>query len=363
MANGSATMPATIKSRSNIKVLIFCALLAAGIFVLDIASLPLGVAAGVAYVAVILVSLWLPKWQHSLLVAGAASVLTVLGYLWSEPAAIQWMVVANRLLALAAIWLTAIVGGWLVFSKSRSTEEALTHAEEEAERARNAKSRFLESTSNDMRQHLQTLSLLGAVMRKSVAEPKVQEICAAQNDAVAHLGDLLNSILEFCELESGAIKPTLARTSIDDIFDRLGDEFLPQAKTKGLHLSFSSTGQEAYSDRILLMQVLRSLLSNAIRYTNEGTVKITGICISNDVRVSVEDTGIGIAPDKLSIIFDEFYRVDSDPVSRSGGRGLGLSIVDRGLHLLQTNVEVESVLGKGSKFSFIVPVAEQDSTG
>ena len=363
MANGSATMPATIKSRANIKVVIFCVFLAAGIFVVDIASLPLGVAAGVGYVAVILVSLWLPRWQHSLLVAGATSVLTVLGYLWSEPSAIQWMVVANRLLALAAIWLTAIIGGWLVFSKSRNSEEALTHAEDEAERARNAKSRFLESTSNDMRQHLQTLSLLGAVMRKSVAEPKAQEICAAQNDAVAHLGNLLNSILEFCELESGEIKPTLVRISIDDIFDRLKDEFSPQAKTKGLHLNFGSTGQEAYSDKILLMQVLRSLLSNAIRYTNEGAVEITCSRISNGVRVSVEDTGIGIAPDKLSIIFDEFYRVDSDPVSRSGGQGLGLSIVDRGLNLLQTNIEVDSVLGTGSKFSFVVPVAEQDSPG
>jgi len=358
MTDGAIAMATAPRFNSNILIVSICVALAVGILIVDIASLPLGVAAGVAYVAVVLVSLWLPRWRHSLLAAAAVSVLILIGYLWSEPSGLQWMVITNRLLALAAVWSTAVIGGWLVFARRQGTEDALKSAEKETERARNAKSRFLESTSNDMRQHLQTLSLLGAVMSKSVADRRAQEVCAKQNDAVAHLGDLLNSILEFCELESGDVKPTLASTSVDDIFCRLKNEFAPQARARGLQIQFHSEKQDAYSDGILLMQVLRSLLSNAIRYTNEGGIKVTCVDTSDGMRVSVEDSGIGIAPDKLSIIFDEFYRVDSDPVGQNGGRGLGLSIVDRGLKLLQTQVEVESMLGKGSKFSFVVPAVD-----
>ena len=69
----------------------------------------------------------------------------------------------------------------------------------------------------------------------------------------------------------------------------------------------------------------------------------------------MRDSGIGIAPDEVAIIFDEFYRVNSDPIGGNGGRGLGLSIVDRGLKLLHSKVEVESELGKGSSFSFVLP--------
>jgi len=101
-----------------------------------------------------------------------------------------------------------------------------------ADRARKAKSRFLESTSNDMRQDLQTLTLLGAVMRKIVADPKALEICKSQDEAVANLGNLLNSILEFYELESGAVEPHIDEARIQDIFQQLQEEFAAQARTK-----------------------------------------------------------------------------------------------------------------------------------
>lgn len=357
MMEGRAEKPKDLDNQFNKRIVLTCAALATGIFVVDIASLPLGVAAGVAYVAVVLVSLWLLRWQSVLIVAGGVSILTILGYLFSEPAGIPWMVIANRILALSLIWFTAIAGGWLVFSGRNKSEEALQQAEEEANRARNAKSRFLESTSNDMRQHLQTLSLLGAVMRRNVVEPKAQEICRKQDDAVAHLGDLLNSILEFCELESGAVEPQITAAPVQDIFHRLQDEFSPQAQTKGLRLHFSSHSEIAFSDGKLLTQILRSLLSNAIRYTNKGEIAVTCQRESGELRITVRDSGIGIAPDKLAMIFDEFYRVNSDPVGQSGGRGLGLSIVDRGLNLLRTKVEVVSELGRGSSFSFVIPAA------
>jgi signal transduction histidine kinase len=342
-------------TRTNIQIGLLCMVLAIGIFIVDIASLPLGVAAGVAYVAVVLISLSLSRWYFSLFVAGIVSALTIFGFLYSEPAGVTWMVITNRVLALLAIWLTAIIGGWLIFSKRRKAASALVSAEEEAARARNSKFRFLESTSNEMRQHLQTMSLLTATMRKMATDPKLQEVCVLQDDAVARLGGLLNSILEIYELESGEVQPELAEVSIQDVFETLHSEFELQAQTKGLQLTFSAPGETALTDSTLLKRIVRSLISNAIQFADEGSVDVSCRRVTNGLRVVVSDTGVGIAPDEIEAIFDEFYRVNSDPVDRNAGRGLGLAVVDRGLKLLDTEIEVESKPGQGSSFSFVVP--------
>ena len=350
-----AELSKDLANRTNVQIVLACTALAVGIFAIDVASLPLGVAAGVAYVAVVLISLWLPRWQYSFIVAGGVSILTILGFLLSEPSGIPWMVVANRLLALAAIWLTAIAGGWLVHSRRKKSEDALQKAEQEADQARNVKSRFLESASNDMRHHLQTLSLLNGALRKIVTEPKAQEMFAMQGDAVAHLSDLLHSLLELSKLESGDVELKITETPIQGIFRRLQDEFEGQAKAKGLQLHFDSRTEVAHSDRVLLTRIVGILVSNAIRYTNKGSVNVRCRREPGGLRISVQDSGIGIAPDQLARIFDEFYRVDSDPVGRDGGLGLGLSIVDRSVHLLGTKMEVESEPGQGSSFSLVVP--------
>jgi signal transduction histidine kinase len=339
-------------------IVLGCSLLAAGIFIIDIASLPLGVAAGVAYVVVVLASLWLPRWQYPIAVAGGVSILTILGFFWSEPAGIPWMVVANRILALTAIWLTALVGCWLVYTKRKKSEDALSmqhRAEQEADRARNAKTRFLETASNDLRHHLQTLSLLNGALRKVVTEPEAQKMFTMQGDALVHLSDLLNSLLEISKLESGDVELEISETPMPEIFRRLQDEFESQAQEKGLKLHFDSQTEVAYSDRNLLTQIVRIMLSNAIRYTQQGTVNVYCRREAGGLRVTVQDSGIGIAPDQLAGIFDEFYRVEKDPASRNGSLGLGLSIVQRSASLLGTKVEVESDPGRGSSFSLVVP--------
>lgn len=340
---------------ANVQIVLLCMVLAVGIFIVDVASLPLGVAAGVAYVGVVLISLWLSQWTFSLVVAGVVSVLTIIGFVYSEPSGVTWMVITNRALALLAIWLTAIIGGWLIFSKRRKVALALVKAEQEAARARSSKFRFLESTSNEMRQHLQTMALLSATMRKKVTDTDLEGICTLQDDAVAQLGDLLNSILEFYELESGGVRPELAEVSIQEIFQKLQSEFELQAQTKGLQLTFSASGETALTDGALLTRIIRSLVSNAIRFTDKGRVDVSCKRVTKGLRVSVGDSGVGIAADEIESIFDEFYRVNSNPVDRSAGRGLGLAVVDRGLKLLDTEIEVESEPGRGSSFSFVVP--------
>jgi signal transduction histidine kinase len=344
-----------LANHTNLQVLLTCTALAAGIFIVDVASLPLGVAAGVAYVGVVLISLWLPGWHFSFIVAGGVTILTILGFLLSEPAGIPWMAVANRLLALFAIWFTAIVGSWVVAAVRKSSEQSLQQAETEADRARSAKSRFLETASNDMRHHLHTLSLLNGALRKTVIEPKAHKMFAMQAEALAHLSDLLNSLLELGKLESGEVELKIEEIPIEEMFRQLRDEFEVQAQAKSLRLHFDSQTEVARSDRMLLMRIIRILISNAIRYTQKGVVNVNCRREAEGIKITVQDSGIGIAPDQLARIFDEFYRVDNDPVGKNSGLGLGLTIVERSVNLLGAKVEAESELGQGSRFAIGLP--------
>jgi signal transduction histidine kinase len=344
-------------NQTNQRIVWICVALAAAIFIVDVASLPLGVAAGVFYVGVVVISLWLPKWQHTCIVAGAVSFLTAFGFLASEPAGELWMVVANRLLAIVAIWLVAIGGSWLVLTKRRTSEETLRRVGQEADRARSAKSRFLEASSNDIRHHLQTLMLLNAALIKTAAESKAQKMIGKQGDALAQLSDLMNSLLEVSELESGEVEINITDVSIRKILDDLQDEFEYQAQAKGLQLEFDCDCDPTRSDGKLLSRIIRLLISNAIRYTNDGQVTVSCKHDAGGLRIAVQDTGIGIAPDQLANIFDEFYKVDNDPAGRHGGLGLGLTIVEQSVGLLNGKIEVESVPGQGSSFSLLVPTA------
>lgn len=344
-------------SQSSTQIALICAALAAAIFTVDTQSLPLGVAAGVAYAGVVFIALWFPSWQQTFVVAGGVSFLTVFGFFMSEPAGILWMVVANRILALYAIWLTALAGTLLVRTKRKESEADLQLIEMEAERARNAKSRFLKTASNDMRHYLQTLSLLNGALRKTTTQSKAQEMITKQGDALADLSDLLNSLLEISEFEAGEVELEIAETPIHNIFQQLKDEFEFQAQAKSLRLEFNCKSELVQSDGRLLRRILRVLVSNAIRYTNQGNVSVFCQRESGGLRVAVQDSGIGIAPDQLAMIFEEFYRIDNDPAARNNGLGLGLSIVERGAKLLGTTVNVESELGRGSSFSLVVPAA------
>ena len=335
---------------------LICAAISLVVFVVDIASLPLGVAAGVAYVPAVIVALRFPKWQQTFVVAAATSILTILGYIFSEPAGIPWMVLTNRLLALLVIWLTAIGGTWLMLARRSKVDEKLLRVEREADRARSAKMRFLDAAGNDIRHHLQTLVLLNATLRRTVQNEKAQDMFALQGDALGHLGDLMNSLLDITEIESGDVEPSFERVEIGTILDTLREEFGAKAEAKNLTLEIDDSSAVVISDQVLLMQVLRSLVSNAIRYTDLGTVAIQCSHEADGLRISVSDTGIGIGRDHLENIFDEFYRVQNDPAGRDAGLGLGLTIVERVAKLLGVSMEVESEPGQGSNFSLLVPV-------
>ena len=229
-------------------------------------------------------------------------------------------------------------------------------AREVADRANQAKSRFLATASHDLRQPLQSLSLLNGTLRRLVEHPDAQEALAQQDKAIDAMSRLLNALLDISKLESGAIKPDRADFSLAGLFEELHQEFSAMALDKGLRLAIPASASSVHSDRSLVGQILRNLLSNAVKYTRTGSVSLRSLPTTNGVRIEVIDTGIGIPAHQLQFIYDEFYQVGVPTNSSRDGYGLGLSIVQRLIALLELKLEVRSEVGAGSVFALELPL-------
>ena len=233
--------------------------------------------------------------------------------------------------------------------------EAADAASETAHRANRAKSRFLATASHDLRQPLQSLALLNGALKRLVDHPDALEVLTQQDQAIEAMSRLLNALLDISKLESGAIKPQRADFPLDNLFRDLEREYASVASSKGLQLEVCATPLSVHSDAALVGQILRNLLSNALKYTPAGSVRLTGSPGPGSIRIQVVDTGIGIPSDQLRFIYDEFFQVGVPTNSSRDGYGLGLSIVQRLVRLLDLKLEVHSELGKGSTFALEVP--------
>jgi CheY-like chemotaxis protein/anti-sigma regulatory factor (Ser/Thr protein kinase) len=169
---------------------------------------------------------------------------------------------------------------------------------------------------------------------------------------------LLNALLDISKLESGAIKPEPTDFAVAAIFDELRRAFATSAADKGLEFQVSTADETAYSDPSLIEQILRNIVANAIKYTQRGFVSLR--CIASPdatLHLEVLDTGIGIPAAQIQYICDEFYQVGVPTNSTRDGYGLGLSIVQRIVKLLNLKLDVRSEVGKGSVFSLAVPAS------
>lgn len=243
-------------------------------------------------------------------------------------------------------------------TQRRAADEALRAAMADAERANNAKSRFLAAASHDLRQPLAALGIYGSALESHVA-PAGQPLLANMKDCIASLGELLNDLLDLSKLEAGVVEPTPSHFAIGDLLAHLEAVHLPDALSKGLRLRFVPTRQVAHTDRVLIQRLLGNLIANAIRYTERGGVAVG--CRRREGRIWIEvwDTGIGIPQDKTSEIFEEFRQLDHG--ARTRGSGLGLAIVARTAALLGLAIRVRSQLGKGSLFAIEIPVGDRAS--
>ena len=243
--------------------------------------------------------------------------------------------------------------GMLVCAAIRDVSDA-KEVERQLVEANRAKSRFLAAASHDLRQPIQTLNLLNRAAKSRATDPTHLHIIDKQQKALDSIARLLNSLLDISKLEAGVVKPDIEDCEVQKIFDSLHAEFEDQARDKGLELIVERCHGVARSDPRLLTQILENLVGNAIRYTQQGCVRLR--CMHKDVGIHLQvlDTGLGIPAGELERIFEEFHQVDTGS-HRPDGLGLGLSIVKRTAQLLDCLVEVESVPGKGSVFSVVVP--------
>jgi PAS domain S-box-containing protein len=234
---------------------------------------------------------------------------------------------------------------------------ALEKARDSALLAKERSSRFLAAASHDLRQPLQTIELLNATLRRLVTDRDAAEILAQQDQAIDSMSRLLNALLDVSKLESGVIKPEPCHFNLGGIFQELRMEFARMAADKGLRLEFEMCDGDLYSDPALVEQILRNLLSNAVKYTHQGWVRVRCLHESGFIRITVTDSGIGIAAEHLPHIYDAFYQVGVAANSTREGYGLGLSIVKRLVKLLFGTLEVNSQVGQGSTFSLLLPAS------
>lgn len=229
--------------------------------------------------------------------------------------------------------------------------EAADQAREEADRANLSKSRFLATASHDLRQPLQALSMLHGTLCRVDMHPNGRQVLAQQGRAIDAMKRLLSTLLDISKLESGAINPQPADFSIHRLFELLCNEFSTAARSKGLTLRVEPTDLHTCTDQSLLEQLLRNLISNAIKYTSAGTVTLRATPILTGIRIDVCDTGVGIPEDQLAYIFDEFFQVGVARNTTREGYGLGLAIVQRIAKLLGLRIQVQSEVGRGSTFT------------
>ncbi len=242
-------------------------------------------------------------------------------------------------------------------TERRRISEALGEAKREAQLATIAKSRFLAAASHDLRQPLQTLTLIHGLLARLLTSPPAARLLARLDETLASMSGMLNALLDINRIESGNVQAQKAVFPINDLLERMRAAFEDHANAKGVHLRIVPSRLMVHSDPALLEQMVRNLVSNALKYTGSGKVLLGCRRSGGHVRLEIWDTGVGIPADELSAIFDEYHQLDNAARERSRGLGLGLSIVKRLGLLLGHAVSVRSVAGSGSMFAVSVDVA------
>ena len=240
------------------------------------------------------------------------------------------------------------------YSWAHQTERA----RDEAQRASNAKSRFLAAASHDLRQPFQAMRLFHYVLAELCASEREQTVLTSLDAAMQSGEELLNSLLDVSTLEAGQIQPHFTIFPINEVFQSKTSEFATAAAQKGLRLRVVPCNALVNSDLVLLKRIIGNLLSNAVRYTHSGSILLGCRRQGRFLRIEVWDTGIGIPRDKYGEIFDDFYQVGNSERDRAKGLGLGLSVVDRLARLLAHDLKLHSRIGRGSVFTLAVPLAD-----
>jgi two-component system, sensor histidine kinase len=223
-----------------------------------------------------------------------------------------------------------------------------------------AKSRFLAMASHDLRQPLHALDLfVKALQERRLAHPE-NELVDNVRRSVDAMEELFDALLHISRLDAGSVRRRVVTFPLEELFDRLRMELGPVAQEKNLRFVVERAPVYVRSDPELLTQILRNLLSNAMRYTAHGTVLMCCRREQGRVRVEVRDSGCGIPPMDHGRVFQEFTQLGNPGRDRRKGLGLGLAIVDRLARLLSHPITLRSRVGVGSVFGVSMPRGERE---
>ena len=289
------------------------------------------------------------SWRLSILVAALLCyALTVLGFVLAPAAG-----PVDRLMSLAVI-AAAAVG----LRHSRAGSEALAEAVAESGRLARSKSRFLTAAGHDLRHPLQAGVLFHDLLSRRLNGSSHEELVTGLGRALEMQKRMLDGLLEVSHLDAGQVEANPVCCSLVALFERLEAEFAPQAAQAGLKLAVVPTAALVVTDPDLLARILRNLLDNALKYTPQGGVVVGCRRCGRMVRIQVWDSGIGIPAERIHEVFEEFRQLRQLARDAGKGVGLGLTVAERLAEVIGHPLGVRSVVGRGSVFEVVVPLAE-----
>jgi two-component system, sensor histidine kinase len=244
----------------------------------------------------------------------------------------------------------------LAVKQNQALMEELRKQRDALKKASEEKTRFLAATSHDLAQPLHAQGFFLAALRERTKEPQQLDLIGKIEASWRGLGNLLDGLLDVSRLDAGAIVAERRSTDIAALTARIADEFSAATEEKGIAIEVNTEPANARTDPILLGRILRNLVSNAIKFTNEGgRVSLRVRPGEEGVEITVEDTGIGIPATQHKAVFDEYVQLGNRERNREKGLGLGLSIVRRLAMLLDVRLDLASEPGEGTRFTLTVP--------
>ena len=272
----------------------------------------------------------------------------------------KWLDVSIKRLKGKTNEVEGFIGTITDITELKKTEQALIKAKEKEILANSAKDDFLSTMSHEIRTPLN--AVIGVSHLLLLEEPKKEQLenLYALKYSSEHLLELINNILDFNKITSGSLELEDVDFSIDRVLGGLQSIFANKAKEKDIRFIIKKDNvlpSMLMGDSTRITQVLTNLINNAIKFTEQGKV-VLDLELEKEteqkcyIKIEVKDTGIGIPEDKKEAIFQSFSQASTDTTRKYGGTGLGLAICKRLLELMDTEIVVESVLGKGSSFVF-----------
>jgi len=287
----------------------------------------------------------------------AAMLLTAgLGHIWiraTEQLAAQGRILKEQNEALKTANIELIRHQELIASQNEELERRRREAEEVSSR----KSRLLASVSHDIRQPINIINLTAEVMLSLSENPTSAALAQRLRSNAQSMTELISDLLDMAQIDSGRIHLNQTVFSLNDLIAGQCGELRVLAEAKGLQLEAELSAQpiELRTDRAKLSRIFSNLIGNAIKFTEKGRVTVSATrSPAGDALIVVRDTGIGIAPEQLDGIFDEFARMHKPEKERTGW-GLGLAICRRLADILGASIIVHSVPGQGSVFTLTMP--------